>query len=397
MKNKRSFVKGVLCGTLATLLVISAAGGTVFACRLFTNNQVMDKKTEKKLNAIEKMIEKEYLYSDKVDKEALKEQILKGYVNGLGDPYSVYYDKEETKEMFESTAGEFSGIGVSLSQNRETKIITFVNVYEDSPAAEAGFRDGDILYKVEGKDISGEDINQIVSQIKGEEGTEVTITILRGEAMKEVTATAVRRKIEVHTVEHEMKQDQIGYIRITEFDKVTYDQFKNALEDLQELEMKGLVVDLRSNPGGNLSTVCKILDELLPEGTIVYTEDKNGKRETYSSDEKRKLEIPMSVLVNGYSASASEIFAGAVQDYGIATLVGTTTYGKGIVQQLFPMTDGTCLKLTISEYFTPNGKNIHGKGIKPDIEVPYEYNPKDEDADNQLEKAIEVVNGKIRK
>ena len=209
--------------------------------------------------------------------------------------------------------------------------------------------------------------------------------------MEEYTATATRKLVEVHTVEHEMKSDGIGYIRITEFDSVTYDQFASALEDLENQGMTGLVIDLRNNPGGNLDTVCDILDLILPEGTIVSTKDKNGEGEAYTSDEEHKLEIPLSVLTNGNSASASEIFAGAVQDYGVGTLVGTTTFGKGIVQQIFPLTDGTSIKLTISEYFTPKGRNIHGTGIDPDVEVEYEYNKEDPEADNQLEKAIEIV------
>lgn len=398
MNRKNSFLKGALCGALIMFMVSCFAGAGIFILGFARiHRPVIDARTEKKLEAIEDKVDKQFLYSDKVKKEDLQDQIIKGYVNGLGDRYSVYYNQEETKQLFESNAGEFSGIGVGLSQNPETMVITFVNVYDDAPAKEAGFQEGDILYKVDGEDISGQDINTVVSKIKGEEGAEVAITVLRGEKLKEVTATAVRRKIKIHTVEHEMKENQIGYLRITEFDKVTSNQFKEALEDLKSQGMKGLVVDLRNNPGGNLDVVCEILDEILPKGTIVQTRDKNGKKETHTSDEEHKLELPMAVLVNGYSASASEIFAGAVKDYGIATLVGTKTYGKGIVQQLFPMSDGTCLKLTISEYFTPSGKNIHGKGIEPDVKIDYVYNKEDEAADNQLEKAIAVVLEKVEK
>ena len=337
------------------------------------------------------MIDEVYLHSDEVSDDELKEFLIKGYVSGLGDPYSVYYDKEETDSLFESTEGKFSGIGVSITQDSETGAMTFVNVYEEGAGAEAGFQAGDILYKIDGEDVTGQDLNNVVAKIKGEEGTQVEITVLRGENMEEYTATATRKLVEVHTVEHEMKSDGIGYIRITEFDSVTYDQFASALEDLENQGMTGLVIDLRNNPGGNLDTVCDILDLILPEGTIVSTKDKNGEGETYTSDEEHKMEIPLSVLTNGNSASASEIFAGAVQDYGVGTLVGTTTFGKGIVQQIFPLTDGTSIKLTISEYFTPKGRNIHGTGIDPDVEVEYEYNKEDPEADNQLEKAIEIV------
>ena len=188
-----------------------------------------------------------------------------------------------------------------------------------------------------------------------------------------------------------MKEDQIGYIAVSGFEKVTSHQFEEALEDLKSQGMKSLVIDLRNNPGGNLSTVCEMLDLILPEGTIVYTEDKYGNRDTYSSDEEHKLEIPMAVLINGNSASASEIFAGAIQDYGVGTLVGTTSYGKGIVQNLYQITDGTCLKVTTSEYFTPNGRNIHGIGIEPDIKVEYIYDEEHPEADNQLEAALECL------
>lgn len=269
-----------------------------------------------------------------------------------------------------------------------------VNVYKDSPAKKAGFKNNDILYKVNGKDISTEDISKVVNKIKGEEGTKVTITVLRDG--KEFEATTVREKLEAHTVEYKMKENKIGYVRVTEFDKVTYDQFVEALTDLQKQGMKGLVIDLRGNPGGNLSTVCQMLDYILPKGLIVYTEDKDGEREVMTSDEEHKLEMPMTVLVDGRSASASEIFAGAIQDYQVGTLVGTTTYGKGVVQQLFDLKDGTCLKLTIAEYFTPKGRNIHGKGIKPDVEVEYKYDKNNTNTDNQLDKAIEVLKQKMK-
>lgn len=188
-----------------------------------------------------------------------------------------------------------------------------------------------------------------------------------------------------------MKEDKIGYIRVSEFDKVTLQQFRNAKADLEAQGMESLIIDLRGNPGGNLATVCDMLREILPKGMIVYTEDRDGNRTEETCEGKSPWEKPLAVLVNGMSASASEIFAGAVQDYGIGKIIGTTTYGKGVVQQLFPMTDGTMVKLTISEYFTPSGRNIDGIGIKPDVEVEYVYNEEAPEADNQLEKAMEVL------
>lgn len=391
MGNKKGFLKGVLCGTLVTLVIAGAAG-------IYLKNAgygtTIDKETAHKLEKIRYLIDETYLKEDEIKNKDLSDYLLKGYVNGLKDPYSVYYNEKETKELYETTEGEYSGIGAVMSQNLETGVITMVNIYENSPAEKAGFKNNDILYKVNGKDISTEDLSKVVNKIKGEEGTEVTITVLRDG--KEFEATAVREKLEAHTVEYEMKEAQIGYIRITEFDMVTYNQFVEAITDLKKQGMQGMVIDLRGNPGGNLSTVCQMLDYVLPEGLIVYTEDKDGKREVMTSDEEHKLEIPMTVLVDGRSASASEIFAGAVQDHKAGTLVGTTTYGKGVVQQLFDLKDGTCLKLTIAEYFTPNGRNIHGKGIKPDVEVEYKYDKNNAEADNQLEKAVEVLKEKMK-
>ena len=391
MGDKRGFLKGVLCGTPVTLVVAGAAG-------MYLKNtgygETIDKKTARKLEQIKDIIDDSYLKGDEIKESDLENFLLKGYVNGLKDPYSVYYNEEETKELYETTEGEYSGIGAVMSQNLETGVITMVNVYEDSPAEKAGFKNNDILYKVNGKDISTEDISKVVNKIKGEEGTEVTITVLRDG--KEYEATATREKLEAHTIEYEMKEDHIGYVRVTEFDMVTYNQFVEAITDLKKQGMKGIIIDLRGNPGGNLSTVCQMLDYILPEGLIVYTEDKDGKREVMTSDEEHKLEMPMTVLVDGRSASASEIFAGAIQDYQLGTLVGTTTYGKGVVQQLFDLKDGTCLKLTIAEYFTPKGRNIHEKGIKPDVEVEYQYDKNNADADNQLDKAIEVLKEKMK-
>ena len=393
MEKKNSFWKGALCGALAMLLVVGFAGSGYFVYRVMQNDSVVTRRTEKKLEMLRELIDEVYLHSEDVSDEELREFLIKGYVSGLGDPYSVYYDKDETESLFEATEGKFGGIGVSITQDYETGAMTFVNVYEDGAGAEAGFQAGDILYKVDGEDVTGQDLNNVVAKIKGEEGSNVEITVFRGDDMEEYTATATRKIVEVQTVEHEMKDDGVGYIQITEFDDVTYDQFTSALEDLTGQGMTGLVIDLRNNPGGNLDTVCDILDLILPEGTILSTKDKNGEGDTYTSDEEHKLEIPMSVLTNENSASASEIFAGAIQDYGVGTLVGTTTFGKGIVQQIFPLTDGTSIKLTISEYFTPNGRNIHGIGIEPDVEIEYEYDVENPDADNQLEKAIEIVKG----
>ncbi len=387
MKQNKSFWKGALFGALAILL----AAGLVFCGIRITGLGLgaADVSAERKFSKIRQLIDENFL--GEVDESKLEEGIYKGYLSGLDDPYSVYYDEEETKELYESTQGEYSGIGVVISQNINTGIITMIQVYEDSPAEKAGLKDNDVLYKVGDMEVTGMDLSEVVSYIKGERGTSVRLTVLRGEDGEEIQVTAVRDQIEARTVEYRMLENQIGYLSVSEFDSVTYDQYAEALEKLQQQGMEALVVDLRNNPGGNLQTVCDMLDLILPEGTIVYTEDKDGNRNTAASDEEHQLDIPMAVLVNGNSASASEIYAGAVQDYGMGTIVGTQTYGKGVVQQIFDLGDGTSVKLTIAEYFTPDGRNINGEGITPDVEIEYEWDEADPEADNQLEKALEIL------
>ena len=390
MEHKKGFIKGALAGALLTLLVVSLA-----ACGLqHIDEGIISSDTETKLSYLKKLIDETYLHD--VKEKDLNEGIYKGYIEGLGDQYSAYYDKKETKELTESLDGSFSGIGAVMTQDASSGVITITRVYDDSPAKKAGIKAGDVLYRVEEKTVTGKDLDKVVSWIKGKKGIKVNLTLLRGTNSDKIKVTATRDVINVETVKYKVLENQIGYISISEFDSVTGDQFAKALKQLQKKNIKGLVVDLRNNPGGSLSTVCDILDSILPKGLIVYTKDKNGKKEEYTSDEKHRLNLPMSVLVNGQSASASEIFAGAVQDYGKAEVVGTQTYGKGVVQNLFDLKDGTCVKLTTSEYFTPKGRNIDGKGITPDVKIEYKYNAKDPKADNQLDKAVSVVKDKIK-
>lgn len=400
MKEDHRFWKGALCGALTMLCIVVAAGGVkkmvvsaVPQLTVIGEKNDSGKFSEDKLKRIRAVIDGLYLREDEIDEEALTEGMYKGYVSGLGDPYSVYYTEEESKELVQGISGEYSGIGAALLQNRETNAVTITNVYRDSPAEEAGLKEGDILYQVDDHEITDEDLNQIVSWIKGEEGTEVKLHVIRDS--EEVELTAVRRVIEVQTVEYEMKDSQVGYIRVTEFDQVTCEQFQKALADLDSQGMQGLVIDLRSNPGGNLDTVLDMLRIILPKGTIVSTKNKDGKEEAYTCDGKQEFTRPLAVLVNGYSASASEIFSGAVQDYKKGKIVGTTTYGKGVVQEVISLLDGSYIKITTSEYFLPSGRSINEAGITPDVEVAYEPDEEDEEADNQLEKALEVVREEI--
>ena len=399
-KKKRHFWQGALCGALAMFMI----GAGAFAAMHFSGINIVpnqkagagiDAASQGKIDDLKRIIDERYLYRDDIDEKALQEGLYSGYVDALGDPYSVYYDEEETKSFEETTSGEYFGIGVVMSQNMETKIITAAQVYKESPAEEAGMKENDIIYKVDDEDISGLDISKVVQKIKGTEGTKVDITVLRGEEREEVTVTATRRKIQAETVIHEMKDQEIGYIRVTEFDSVTYEQFEEALNDLEEQGMAGLIVDLRGNPGGNLLTVSKMLDLLLPKGLTVYTQEKNGEKQVLTSDEEHQFTKPLAVLVDGNSASASEIFAGAIQDYETGSIIGTTTYGKGIVQEVIDLEDGTCMKLTIAEYFTPEGRNIHNIGIEPDVKVEYEVNAENPEADNQLDAALENIKSKF--
>ena len=358
-----------------------------------SGKDAVDSSTQKKVSELKELIDQNYMGD--VEEKQLEEGIYKGFISGLDDPYSVYYDEEETKSLYETTEGEYQGIGAVLSQNMNTGIITLVQIYDDSPAMKAGLKDNDILYKVNGEEVTGVELTEVVSHIKGEKGTTVEMTVLRGADNEEVTVTATRDTVEAQTVKYRMMDGQIGYVSVSEFDSVTYDQYQKALKDLEGQGMKGLVVDLRNNPGGNLNTVCDMLDLMLPKGLIVYTEDKDGNRQEASSDDENQFTLPLAVLVNGNSASASEIYAGAIQDYGIGDIVGTQTYGKGVVQQIFDLKDDTCVKLTIAKYFTPKGRSINGKGITPDVEVEYEADENNPEADNQLDKAVETIKNKL--
>lgn len=404
MTEKKSFIRGALVGALTVLIltricfILTDKMGVdkdtkepVVEVETETEGTVLTAETLEKIQTINELIEQGYLFGDEISYDEMEAWAIKGYVQGLGDPYTVYYDAEETKALMEDTAGEFGGIGVVITQNVNTQIITFTTVYEGSPGEKAGLKDGDVLYKVNGEDISGQELDTVVAKIRGEKGTTVDITVLRGEDYEEHTYTVTRDIIEVKTVSHKMLEGKIGYIAVSGFETITLTQFEKAIEDLNSQGMKKMIVDLRNNPGGNLSTVCDMLDLILPEGTIVYTEDKQNIKELFTSDEERQMDIPMAVLVNGNSASASEIFAGAIQDYQKGKIVGTTTFGKGIVQNIYGLPDGTSLKITISEYFTPNGRSIHGKGIEPDVVVEYQYDENNPEADNQLQAAIDCL------
>lgn len=404
-KKGYKFLIGFLAGFCIALFVVSGfnyivsnksnANSEAAASSSTSENDSVDfDAVNTKVNTIQELIKQYYL--NDIDYDKLESGIYSGLVSSLGDPYSTYYTKEEFDLLMESTSGTYSGIGALLSQDPKTGVISIIKVYEGTPSEEAGLHEGDMIYKVDDLEVTGMDLAEAVTHIKGEESSKVHMSIAREGEDGYLEFDVVRRKIEVPTVTSKMMDNKVGYISVSEFDDVTYEQYTKALDQLIADGMTGLVIDLRDNPGGNLDVVCKMVDEILGEGLIVYTQDKNGEKQEWNSDASNKLKVPLAVLVNGNSASASEIFAGAVKDYKIGTLVGTKTFGKGIVQQLIDLKDGSALKLTIASYFTPNGTNIHGVGIEPDEKVELNESAKEDNViepeeDNQLQKAIEIV------
>lgn len=353
-----------------------------------------------KINLLQKYIDAYFL--DDVDKSKIADGIYKGLIYSLNDPYSTYYTAEEYQSLMDSTSGSYCGIGATVSQNINTGIITIVKPFVNSPSYKAGLLPGDILYKVSGEEVTGEDLTTVVSKMKGEEGTTVDIEVVREGEKEPLSFIVTRENIIVQTVEYEKLKNDIGYIAVSAFDEVTAEQFCDAVDDLEKQGIKGLVIDLRDNGGGVLDVAVAMLDRLLPEGIVTYTKDKNGEGKEYTSTDDEFFDKPLTVLINGSSASASELFAGAIQDYGIGTLVGKTSYGKGIVQSVIPLSDGSAIKLTSSKYYTPNGRNIHGTGIEPDVEIDLEEEltkkvviTKEED--NQLQRAIEEIEKKLKK
>ena len=393
-ENSNGKFQGIKKGMIAGIIIGAAFIGGRYSAGLgnasIGNGTIITPEVAQKAESIQKVIDAYYLEEENV--ADVKEGVYKGMVDALGDPYSVYFTKEEYDAFKESYTGEYCGIGASLLQDAETGIITIVKAFDGSPAKEAGMMTDDILYKVNGEEVTGQDLSEVVSKVKGVENTTVNITIVREN--EEIEMEVTRKTISIPTVESKMLEDNIGYILISEFDEVTTTQYAEAYNSLKSQGMKSLIVDLRNNPGGGLSVVAQILDSILPEGMIVYHEDKNGQREEFKSDEEHKMDIPLVVLVNGNSASASEIFAGAVKDYGIGTLIGTKTFGKGVVQQMLDLGDGSAMKVTISKYYTPSGICIHGTGIEPDIKLEFDAEAyKKDESDNQLQKAIEVLKG----
>lgn len=413
--NKKDYWVGLLSGLLISVFIVCcvlcgrmlfiAAGGyeqgiaqtsgrtggrTDGIGRADFDSEDFDDDVIEKINLLKAAIE--HYYVEDLDEDILADGLYSGLMDSLGDPYAEYYNPEQWIAMQHSTEGIYYGIGAHMKKDTVTGYPMITGIIRGTPAEEAGIMIDDYVYEVDGTDVFDMNLTDVTGMIKGPEGTTVDLTIIRPSTGEELSMTLERRKVETPTVEYKMLEGNIGYIAIAEFDAVTVDQFAEALATVKGNGMEGLILDLRGNPGGSLSAVVEIGRMLLPKGLIVYTEDKYGERKEYDCDGSRRIDVPLIVLINGGSASASEILAGAIKDYGIGTLLGTTTYGKGIVQRLIALDDGSAIKLTVSHYYTPLGNDIHKVGVTPDVVLEFDADAYKEDAtDNQLNRAIELL------
>lgn len=335
-------------------------------------------------------------YLGEVDEEKLKEGAIKGYIEGLDDPYTEYISKEEMEEYMEDTLGNYVGIGIYMTADKKSDKVKVLSPIKDSPAEKAGIEPGDIIVSVNGKTYNSSEMSTMTNDIKGEEGTEVEITILRGTETKEFKIK--RKKIKVNPVESKVLENNIGYIKFTSFDETTAEDFKTKYEELKKSKIKSLIIDLRNNGGGLVDQALKIADYMAEKDSVLlYEVDKKGNEEVKKSENNPIISEPVIILTNENTASASEILAGALKDLGKAKIVGTKTYGKGVIQQILSVKDGSGIKLTVEEYQTPNRNKINKIGIEPDetVELPSDVESVinvPEEKDTQLQKAKEIAN-----
>lgn len=389
--QKKDFWKGF--GAALVLMAVVYFGGQFLAQMNIALPFGMS--TMAKIRQIEKTLDTYYV--EDYDKELAEELMYTGLAAGVGDPYTYYLSADSLAEQMEKNSGHFVGIGVEIYAGDDGYIVVS-SVTPGGPAEAAGILAEDKITEVDGESITGKTAADVSALVKGEAGTDATLTIFRESTGEVLEKTVTRQDIQVKTVSWRMMDDNIGYIAITNFRENTYSQFKEALDMLEAEGMEKLVLDLRNNTGGLVKSAHEIGEELLPEGIMVYTMDKDGNREDTLCDDVYN-DVPLVVLVNGNSASAAEILAGAIQDTGRGQLIGTTTFGKGLVQRLFTLPDGSGLNVTIQKYYTPNGTSIHGVGITPDyeVELPEEYAQQTNipaEADTQLQKAVEVLSEK---
>lgn len=408
--NAKNLRRKWIIRTIAIVLVtnILTFGIANFVSFQLPNGKVLvSRKTYENILSFEKL----YTIKDKIDKyyigevdnNKLIEGAAKGMASALKDPYTVFMNQAEFSDFASQTGGTYVGLGLQIGV-KDDKIVV-VSTFESSPAEKAGILAGDIIETVNGTTVTGQDMEKAVSMMKGKKGEEVKLTVSR-ETRGAFEVSAVRDEIQMVTVKEEILDKEIGYMQVSLFDEHTADNFEKALKSLSSKGMKSLILDLRENPGGLLDQTVKMTSQFVPKGkNIVYTEDKEKNRKNYDSVGGIAEGLPITILIDGNTASASEILIGAIKDYNIGTLVGEKSFGKGVVQTTFyrdkdGFGDGTALKVTISKYFTPNGQNIHGVGIAPDVEVVYpkelKEKPYDRNSDPQFKKALEIAKGKIK-
>ena len=387
-----NYIKGFIAGVvtvvviaLAAFLGFNAVKMVIYGTKSDNTLTINTDRVSEKLKKIEEVINSQFM--GEIDNDLVEDYLYKGMIVGLNDRYAMYYNEDEYKRYQSETKGVYSGIGITFGGETDD-IKTISGVFEGSPAEEAGIKADDVIMSINGVDVKGISTSDVVKLIQTTDDKIVKLHIYRPSEDKYFDCETRIEEVETITVHYEMLESEIGYINISSFEGVTLKQFEEAMDYLEQNNMKGLIIDLRDNPGGLVISVTKIADELLPEGVVVYTEDKYGNRKEYESDADSRLNVPFAVLVNENSASAAEIFAGAVKDFKAGTIIGTQTFGKGIVQNIVPLNDGSAVKLTVANYFTPNGNNIHKIGIEPDIEV--------ENVEEQLNKAVEVIKEKIQ-
>lgn len=413
--KRGSFWKGIATGAFVGV-VVTVMGCTIYNMASVRNEQIRQAKEnpdnamevaestkiQEKMKAIGKVIDEQYYKP--IDPDEMEKYIYKGMMAGTGDAYSSYMSAEELEQYVENTQGTFCGVGVTMQYDDSKGLVKIISLTEGGAASQADVKVGDYIYMVDGEKytIVNGDTTELVSKVRGDEGTKVSLTLLRtmdDGKEKEITVELTRKPIEVETVTSQMLQDKIGYIQITQFEGTTLSQFEKAYKKLQSDGAKGLIVDLRGNPGGQVETTASIVDYFVEEDLITYLEDKNGGRFEYKNGDVKPWGKPLVVLVDGNSASASEIFAGAIRDYEAGTLMGTKTFGKGIVQHLVYLADGSALNLTFAKYYTPDGENIHEIGIEPDMEVKYEAPAQGEtysvEKDNQVLAAIKQIKSEM--
>lgn len=397
--GKQSKKRGCLKHVARIFVVLIVIGMSFYAGRVSAvpstgfGTGLNNRKILQKLSFLEAYTGKYYL--NKIDSDNVEQNIYKGFAKGLNDPYAEYYTKAEYKQLTEEDSGEYEGIGISVVKDTDTGYAEIASVFKDQPAYKAGLKTGDLITAVNKKSTVDMDLQDVVSEIKNKDNKTVVLTIYRDKKSKDYTVK--KSSVQLDTVSYKMKDNKTGYIAVSQFLENTGDQFDKAVTALEKQGMTSLIIDLRDNGGGLLDTCTEMLSRLVEKDKLlVYTKDKEGNKEEFKSDSTKTVDIPIVLLVNGNTASASEIMTGCLKDYGKATVVGTKTFGKGIVQSIMPLPDGSAVKFTIANYYTPNGINIHKKGIEPDVEVKisdeqWKKAQTDEKADTQLKKAMEIL------